>query len=163
MTVTFHLPTLGEDMMKRMTGFGARRALPIAGVLAVVPLVFALAGCGSDDSSGSQTVAVAEPAAATEQQTREDVAVVTADPGDYAFGAERGQMAEAIERTYKSNDASATWEGNTMVVSIDGDATEVVGVTSLCRILTMLLNEDDLVALEYPNGRIDCEEALEVN
>ncbi|GAB3597822.1 hypothetical protein CFAEC_11210 [Corynebacterium faecale] len=141
--------------MMGLTAGSARKVRLSVGALAVVPLLFAMAGCGSDDSSGSEGVAVDEPAITTEVQA--------AGPGEYVFGAERDQMLEAVERTYQSDNASATWEGDTMVVTVDGDATESVPVFSMCRVLTMLLNEDDLVVLQYPNGRVDCEEYLQNN
>lgn len=149
-------------MMGLTTG-GARKVRLSMGVLAVVPLLFTIAGCGSDDLSGSEGVAVDGPAITTEVQADGGGTAVTAGPGEYVFGAEREHMIEAVERTYQSDNASAAWEGDTMVITVDGDATELVPVVSMCRVLTMLLNEEDLVVLQYPNGRVDCGEYLRNN
>lgn len=116
----------------------------------VVPLTVILTACGSDDSE----------AAVEENST--DVIEDSAEPaaaevtGDYVFGLKKEQMIEVIEKSYATDNASATWDGDTMILTMDGDATADASVAIDCRVVTGMLNEEDFLIIEYPNGRVDC-------
>ncbi|MEO7588626.1 MAG: hypothetical protein ABIS84_11435 [Arachnia sp.] len=87
-------------------------------------------------------------------------APVTEGGGDYAFGTERDEMATAIEAAFAARNATARWDGDVLVPSLDGDADEDMAAFSECRVLTQLLNEDDGAMVEFPNGKVDCADAL---
>lgn len=132
-------------------------------------LVMAVSGCGADESPSTEepSVVMGESIAAetdaSDQPVGEGAATEPAGEGDgeYVFGLERDNMVEVIESTYESRNAKARWEEDRLVVTMEGDAVEDYAGFTDCRVLTQLLNDGDLVTMEYPNGDIDCELALE--
>ncbi len=134
---------------------------------AVVLLAFGAGGCTTGGA------AVDEPGVVVEESTRagtdtsvepvaepESTQPASEGDGDYVFGLERDNMVEVIETTYEERKAKARWEGDVFVVALEGDAEEDMAGFSDCRVLTQLLNEGDGVTIEYPNGNIDCSDAL---
>lgn len=119
-------------------------------------LSFTLVGCGSDtppsNDTGSGTPNTATPGAGTSESSGE---------GDYAFGTGRDDIATAIEAPYSSRNASATWEGDRLVVSMDGDINDTMAGFSECRVVTGLLLETDKASIKFPNGTAACEEVLD--
>lgn len=138
-------------------------------VAAVLFLVMAASGCGAEVSPAMEepSVAVGESVAAetdsVEQQVGNGESSEPAGEGDgeYVFGLERDKMVEVVESTYGARNAKARWEDDRLVVAMEGDALEDDAGFTDCRVLTQLLNDGDLVTMEYPNGDIDCELALE--
>lgn len=140
----------------------------IASLGAVVLLTIGAGGCSADEAVVDETgIAVEESSQANTEATVQPVAdAETTEPapegdGDYVFGLERDNMVEVVKKTYVERNAKARWEGNVFVVAIDGDAEEDMAGFSDCRVLTQLLNEGDEVTIEYPNGNIDCSDALD--
>lgn len=133
------------------------------GAIALLTLSFAAAACSSG-AAGQETIKPADSAGVeksnsnTESGTGKDPAFSDAD--GYAFGVDREQLAEAVGKAFK--DASATWQGDTLVLSVDGDATSNMAGFGECRVLAELLKEGDLSEIEFPNGRVDCAEVLDV-
>lgn len=141
-------------------------------------LLLGVAGCGSDaqaeapgssvtqstgGSGAPDTAGEAASADSTDTGAEEPSEVDGTSPGldgDYAFGLEREQMLEVVEKTYASRNASATWDGDRLVVTMDGDAEGPLGASSDCRVLTEIVTEDDLVGIEFPNGSFLCEDVL---
>lgn len=80
--------------------------------------------------------------------------------GDYAFGTDRDQIAEAVEGAFSTQNGTARWEGDTLVLSVDGDAGGPIAGFTECRVLDGLLQEGDAKVVEFPNGRVDCAETL---
>ena len=97
---------------------------------------------------------------AVEEQADEPGTTIDAGQGDYEFGLGRDSINETIEATYGSDNASVTWEGDTMVVAMDGDAESPLAAWSECRVITRFVLEDESVAIEYPNGRLECNEVM---
>lgn len=81
---------------------------------------------------------------------------IDAGEGDYTFGLGRESIAEAVQSTFSSANAEAVWEGDTLVLTMDGDATEVRAGYLECSVVGGLVNEADSVAVVFPNGRVDC-------
>ena len=80
--------------------------------------------------------------------------------GEYAFGVDRDEIATSIEAAFANKNGDARWEGDTLVLRLDGDAaTPMAGFTE-CRVLLELLLEDDVSVIEYPNGQVACADVL---
>lgn len=80
--------------------------------------------------------------------------------GEYAFGTDREQIAYSIEEAFSSKNAKARWEGDTLVLALDGDADKAIAGFTECRVLAELLTDDDVSAVEFPNGRVECADVL---
>lgn len=101
------------------------------------------------------------PPVSNEQPTAEQPAEKqAAADGDYVFGTDREQVATAIEQAFSTKNAKASWDGDTFILAIDGDANEMMAGFTDCRVLLGLLNEDDQAVIEFPNGSVACEEVL---
>lgn len=115
-------------------------------------LVTAGAACGSRGDAPDADPATEPPVL---KQTSP-----SSDSGSYAFGTDRDQLAEAVERAFSTQNGTAWWEGDTLVLSVDGDAGGPIAGFTECRVLDGLLQKGDAKAVEFPNGRVDCAEAL---
>lgn len=131
------------------------RAGGIALMLALVGLAAACAS-GPADSAGADN----EVSSGAEAPADPGSSEPSTGDGDYAFGTDRDQMATAIEAAFKSDNGKAKWDGDTLVLSIDGDATGTMAGFTQCRVLVQLLTEDDLSVIKFPNGEVLCEEVL---
>lgn len=151
-----------------------------AGLMAVAAvLALGTAACGPDseppDVGPADTTAGAETAdgprtgdgaagkadrVAVEEQTGKPGRTIDAGQGDYEFGLGRDSINETVESTYSSDNASVTWEGDTMVVAMDGDAESPLAAWTECRVITQFVLEGETVAIEYPNGRLECDEVM---
>ena len=80
--------------------------------------------------------------------------------GDYAFGTDRDQIAQAIEEAFSTQNGTARWEGDTLVLSLDEEGPGVITGFRECRVLDGLLREEDAKVVEFPSGRVDCAEVL---
>jgi hypothetical protein len=80
--------------------------------------------------------------------------------GDYAFGTDRDQIAASISAAFSSKNGEARWDGDTLVLRIDGDATATIAGVTECHVLKELLNEGDGSVVEYPNGTLACADVL---
>lgn len=80
--------------------------------------------------------------------------------GEYAFGTDRGQITIAIDKAFAGQNGKARWEGDVLVLAVDGDATSTVAGFTQCRVLDQILLEGDDSVIEYPNGRVSCAEIL---
>lgn len=141
-----------------------RTSLTRAGMItaAATSLVLGLAACASGSDAGDSGVegqegtlrVVEEPAGGGPATT------IDAGEGDYVFGLGRDSIAETVTETFSSNNAEALWEGDTLVVTMDGDAEGAMAGFTECRVITELVEEGDSVAIVYPNGRVECSEVL---
>lgn len=115
-----------------------------------------LVACASEEAPpvSNEQPAAEQPAA--EQPAEKQAAA----DGDYAFGTDREQVATAIEQAFSTKNAKASWDGDTFILAIDGDANEMMAGFTDCRVLLGLLNEDDQAVIEFPNGSVACEEVL---
>lgn len=132
-----------------------------AGLIAAsTTLALGLAACGSDsDAPDAGPGPVATPA--TEQQGESGSgadSTIDAGEGDYTFGLRRDSIAETMETTFSAKNAEAAWEGDTLVLTLDGDASEDGAGDMPCRVIKEMTNEGDSGAVVFPNGRIDCED-----
>ena len=84
----------------------------------------------------------------------------TSATGDNAVDVDRDTMVKAITAAFASDGGSARWDGDTLVLSVDGDADDPMAGFTQCRVLSELLAADDASAVEFPNGRIDCDDVL---
>ena len=99
----------------------------------------------------------------TSAESNEEVASEeSSGDGDYAFGSDRDQVATAIESAFESQNGKVKWDGDTLVLSVDGDATKAMAGFQQCRVLGHLINEEDLSVIKFPNGEVSCEEVLAV-
>lgn len=113
----------------------------------------------SDTDDGADV----EPGApvVVEEQPGEPPRTIDAGEGDYEFGLGRDSISETIETTYEDENASVEWEGDTMVVTMDGDADTPMAAWSECRVISSFVLEGDSVAIEFPNGRLECAEVMD--
>lgn len=125
-----------------------------AAVLSLLMLTTACADNSVQESEAAPEEGQSEAAPQSEEQA------ATEDSDEYAFGTDQDQMATAIESAFSTKNGSATWEADTLVLSIDGDATESMAGFQECMVLEQLLHDDDLSSIEYPNGRVDCADVL---
>lgn len=123
----------------------------ISVVLLSLGLLFT-AGCGSDDAAGNSTDSSTSDSTSNSDSTGGD--------GDYAFGTDRDQMREAIDTAFSSQGGKSTWDGDTLVLTIDGDADSVMAGFTQCRVLDELLTEDDSAVIAFPNGKVNCADVL---
>lgn len=122
-------------------------------------LLFALSACAAAEAPG------APPAdgqgtggqSAVEPGSSDDV---VGGDGDYAFGTDRDQIAFSIGKAFSTKNGSARWDGDTLVLSVDGDVDDPLAGFTECRVMKDLLTESDLSAVEYPNGRVECSDVL---
>ncbi|GEM_PF-6920316 len=114
----------------------------VLAVASAIPLIFMLAACGEKDDS-------AQPAPGTNQEDEGN--------GEYAFGTDRDQIAYSIEQAFSSDNGKAHWEGDRLILSVDGDATATMAGFTQCRVLAQLLLETDSYSVSFPNGQIACE------
>ncbi len=117
-----------------------------AGVTAAMATMALLVGaCGGSDSAAKDAPTSSKKSSGT---------------GDYAFGTDRDQMGEAIERAFATQDGKVRWDGDLLILSVDGDADEAMAGFTECRVLASLLKEDDQTAIKFPNGQVDCSTLL---
>lgn len=134
--------------------------LALAGLTGCSPTQSDPAPATPDDSNSAAAEADSdsvESAAPEEPADAEEVA----DSNEYAFGTDRDQIATAIETPYKNRNGSASWRGDTLVLSIDGDATDTMAGFSECRVISHFLTDGDTSEIEFPNGSVNCEELLD--
>lgn len=115
-------------------------------------LVTAGAACGSGGDAPDADRATEPPVL---KQTSP-----SSDSGDYAFGTDRDQIAEAVERAFSTQSGTARWEGDTLVLSLDGEVQGPSAGFTECRVLDGLLQEGDGKVVEFADGRVDCAEVL---
>lgn len=139
-----------------------RPTLSLTAGMAILLVATGLAGCSNaTPETGEQPEPVADTShlsAETKNDAPDETDQVAGD-GDYAFGTDREQIAIAIEKGLASKNASARWEGDTLFLSMEGDA-EGLLVASDCRVVSELIVEGDFAVIEYPNGKVDCTEVL---
>lgn len=130
-----------------------------AGIAALaLGFVFTTTACAGD--SGASTAP--EPAAPSAPAGDPDDAAETGDDGEdeYAFGTDRDEIAYSIEQAFTTQNGKARWEGDTLVLAIDGDAGGTLAGFTECRVLLELLKEDDASVIEFPNGQVACADVL---
>ena len=98
----------------------------------------------------------------TTEGSSEGIAVDTlkGGDGDYAFGTERDDIATAVEAAFSTKNATARWDGDRLVLALDGDIDALMPGFKECRVLSHILLETDVASIEFPNGSVTCEEAL---
>ena len=141
-----------------------RTSLTRAGMIAAAAsLALGLAACGSGSDENQTSADQDETVAVIEEAPGDDSppVVIDAGEGDYTMGLGRESIAEAIAETYAGENATTAWEGDTLVVTMDGDAEAPMAGWGECRVVTQFVEEGDSVALVFPNGRLECSEVLE--
>ena len=140
-----------------------RTSLTRAGLIAAatgVALVLASCSSGPDDdpartaSDGTARVVEEVPGDGSPPTT------INIGEGDYAFGVDRGSIAQAAAKTFAARHATADWEGDTLVVTMNGNTEDPDAGWTECRVVTNLVEEGDAVAFIFPNGRLECAEVL---
>ena len=128
-----------------------------AGLAAIaLGLVVTTTACAG--GSGGSTAA--EPAASS-TPAGDDAPDAGGDGDDeYAFGTDRDEIAYSIEQAFITQNGKARWEGDTLVLAIDGDAGAAIAGFTECRVLLELLKEDDASVIEFPNGQVACADVL---
>lgn len=132
-------------------------------VAATTSLVVGLSACGGDSDADDPAAGGQEGAVGVVEKRPGDggpPTTIDAGQGGYRFGVDRESIASAIQTTYESDNAEVTWEGDTLVLAMDGDASAPSAGFQECRVITQMINDSDEAAIEYPNGRIECTELL---
>lgn len=132
-------------------------------------LLLVLTGCATEDSNAggaSDEATVNQEATTTESSETETAEAgapdeVTGGDGDYAFGTDKDQIATAIESAFSGENGKARWEGDVLILSVDGDANEEMAGFTQCRVLSHIVLEDDITRIEFPNGSVECAEVLD--
>lgn len=127
-------------------------------VAAATSLALGLAACSADSDPDATPARATE--AVLEEQPGDTVTTIAATDADPAFDLERDTTVEVVEQTFATDNASAVWEMDTLVVTMDGDAESPTDGFTTCRVLREVVDEGDSVALVFPNGRLECTEVL---
>lgn len=85
-------------------------------------IALGLGGCAADEGPLVQETTAVLTDDVAEPSRGEGSDTPTQGDGDHAFGAERGDMVRAIEKACESDEASARWEGDVLILSMQGDA-----------------------------------------
>ena len=85
---------------------------------------------------------------------------IDAGEGDYVFGLGRDSIVETVVDMFSSEHATAEWEGDTLVVTMDGNTEAPMAGWTECRVVTELVEPGDAVAFVFPNGRLECADVL---
>lgn len=130
----------------------SKRVMPLA-TTAVLMIVLSACGSSVSDAGDAETDVSAPPSKTSDEAPAQG-------DGKYAFGTDRDQIAAAIEGGFKSSNGKARWEGDTLVLAVDGSINSMMPGYTECRVLSELLEPEDLSEIEYPDGRIACVDAL---
>lgn len=149
---------------------GPVRWQALIGIVLALLVLFALAACAEEGSSpgGADGGSVGADTASgmTDIQAEEAAkeAVIDAFEGpqedgedNRAFGIDEDQTIQVVEQAFASQNASATWEGSVLVVSLDGDAGAPTAWMP-CTAAEGIVADGESVRLVYPNGELKCEE-----
>ena len=125
-----------------------------SGVIAVTTaLLLLLLGCSSDSANSDDSKSDDSKASSKKSEDSED-------DGGYAFDTDREEIAYAVGKAFSNRNGTAEWEKNTLVLTVDGDAEDTLAGLSECTVLDSFIKEGDKSAVEFPNGRLSCEEVL---
>lgn len=127
--------------------------------LAAACFALALAACTSSTSASTGPAPdthSSAPAPAPENSSGDG----SESDGEYAFGTNREQMAQAIEAAFTKQNGKVRWEGDTLTLSVDGSMTDVMPGFSECMVLDQLLEPDDITIIEFPDGTVACADVL---
>lgn len=117
-----------------------------------------LAGCGSDDgpkSSDSGTSSAAE----AEADGAEDAAAPESEDGNgRAFDSTDEAVITSVETALSGKNASASWDGSTLRVEVDGSAEDPTAYL-YCSTLDALIADDENGVFVYSDGEADCADA----
>ena len=119
-------------------------------------LAGALTAC-APGTTAPTTEGGSEPSAAAPEPATDSTA--DTDEG-YAFDVNRDAIARSVEAGFSTKNGKARWEGDTLILAVDGDATAAMAGFTECRVLLEFLLEDDVSIIEYPNGRLACADVL---
>lgn len=121
-------------------------------VAMTLPLLFFVSACGSDaESTGSDETASTENTSTAAPAESDD---------EYAFGTDQDQIAQAIEEAFASQNGKTRWDGDTLVLSLEGDASGPIAGFTECRVLAELLKAEDKSVIEFSDGQVDCADVL---
>lgn len=76
--------------------------------------------------------------------------------GDYSFGLGKESMPGVFETTFSSDNAKARWDGDTMIIEMDGDVESTTAHIN-CSAVSSFLLEGDTLEFRYPNGVFECD------
>ena len=127
--------------------------------LATAIFTLTLAACSPSSSDASDPGPVEQDSAPASSPASPSSDASGGD-GEYAFGTNREQMAQAIETAFKNQNGKARWEGDTLTLSIDGSMTDVMPGFSECMVLDQLLEPEDITIIEFPDGQVACADVL---
>lgn len=141
-----------------------RTSLTRAGLIAAATtsLAVGLTACSSGPDDDSANAGQEGPVGVVEEVPGDGGPPTTIDAGegDYSFGLGRDSIARAVAETFSSRNATAGWEGDTLVATMDGNTADPMAGWTECRAVTELVEEGDAVALVFPNGRLECADVL---
>lgn len=118
----------------------------------VVSLLLATGACGTGSDS--------EPNRNAGQDADSQDVSSDNQGSDNAYGSTRDEIAFAVSKAFENDNGKATWEGDTLVLALDGDAEAMMAGFTQCRVLNEILGEDDASVVAFPNGRVDCADVL---
>ncbi len=65
-----------------------------------------------------------------------------------------------MSKAFENDNGKASWEGDTLLLALDGDAGAMMAGFTPCRVLSETLGDDDASVVAFPNGRVDCADVL---
>ncbi|MGF3057458.1 hypothetical protein [Microbacterium sp. YY-01] len=131
-------------------------------VVAAFVLAFTATGCAAEAPVSPK--ADADSGAVTSEQAPEEVVEVLNDAlsgpdadgdDDRAFGATREMVIEAVEKTFKSKNARATWDDTILRVELDGSVDDPVASLP-CSALEALLADGEAAVIVFEDGDLIC-------
>ena len=115
-------------------------------VLACAALVLPLAACAP----------TAAPAAPSEESKETGTAQTENGSGDDATTSNRPGVIMLAESAFAGFNGAAHWDGDTLVMALDGDVNAEEDAALACGILDAWLEDGESARLEFPNGTLDC-------
>lgn len=133
-------------------------------VAAATIVLLGAAACSSDEEpadneGGDVDSAVdidADNAADDDAAADPDSGAVPTLDGDYEFGLGKEAMPGVFESTFSSDNAKARWDGDTMIIELDGDVESTTAYIN-CSAVSSFLLEGDSLEFHYPNGVFECD------
>lgn len=145
-----------------MTNTTGRRAFAW---ISAAGLALALAACDGDDAPKDDTPAAqpqesAEPdGAGTEPDEAGTETAASDDDGNEgrAFDSTDDAVITAIEAALSGQNATARWEGSTIVIEVDGSIDDPTAGLH-CSAAHAVIADDEKAVMAYADGDFDCEE-----
>lgn len=146
--------------MSVSTGAVRTNLLRASALIAALSFMGFATACAAEAPAEAETDTAAEVTETDASAETEPSSDDADGDGDYAFGTDRDEIAQAIEAAFATQDGTATWEGDTLVLSLDTDPSSPIAGFTECRVLDELLTENDSAMVAFPSERVDCAEVL---